>query len=156
MDKTIERLAAVLDVGRVPDGATGADLCSALDAESAYRSKYAAHDERRDLARRLLAALGLVALPPELLTTRDQQEESNDRVTTLRSDARYLRGLAEDAPTEDDAAALRRIAAKVEALAAVVLPEVETNANGNVQSWRDLSGNSRDLVQADPAKMPSR
>lgn len=67
MDKTIERLAAVLDAGRIPDGAAGADMCAALDAESAYRSKYAAHEERRDLARRLLAALGLVGVDPALV-----------------------------------------------------------------------------------------
>jgi len=66
---------------------------------------------------------GTVTVPHALLVTRDQQEASDDKVTTLRSDARYLRGLAEDAPTGEDAAALRKIAAKIEALAAAVLPE---------------------------------
>lgn len=97
-----------------------------------------------------------VQVPAVLLVTRDQQDANDDEVTTLRSDARYLRGLACGTPTEDDAAALRKIAGKLDALADVVLPEVGTDAKGNVQSWRDVSGSGRDATQSYPAKMPSR
>jgi len=120
MKKAVERLAAVLDglhyQSMTYGVAFGREQCLAR-AVIAKRSDGPSPESIR-VARDAIDALGLVALPPELLVTRDQQEASNDEVTTLRSDARYLRGLAlTGGLTSEDNERLLDIATKLELMA---------------------------------------
>lgn len=125
-ERAVERLGSFLDglstyaanVGNSDLGAVHLDAVLCGEASIGGRK----------LADAVLRTLGLVAADPSLLTTRDEQKASEDEVTTLRHDARYLRGLAASgregqmvlAWGPSDEATCKRIAAKLDAVAELV------------------------------------
>jgi len=98
------------------------ETCMACDveAQAATCNTRTARWGGREILRILsqLGAVIAVELPAALLTTREEQKDSEDRVTTLKHDAEYLRGLAIGPAGwgPGDAEACRRIAKKLEML----------------------------------------